>query len=96
MLVVDSIVPGSHAEAVLEPGDVVCRVEGRVLTHFLELEEILDSAVGSTVALDVERGGQPIHVSVQVTLHTSHSPLCTCSNNAYTPERRLHVSQQAK
>lgn len=66
MLVVDSIVPGSHAEQLLEPGDVVTRVEGRVVTHFLTLEDILDSAVGTSVALDIERGGQPIHATVQV------------------------------
>ena len=66
MLVVDSIVPGSHAEQLLEPGDVVTRVEGRVVTHFLTLEDILDSAVGKSVALDLERGGQPIHATVQV------------------------------
>lgn len=68
MLVVDSIVPGSPAEHLLEPGDVVTRVEGRVVTHFLTLEDILDSAVGSSVALDLERGGQPIHATVQVEL----------------------------
>lgn len=66
MLVVDSIVPGSYAENLLEPGDVVTQVEGKVLTHFLALEDILDSAVGRSVTLDVERGGQPIHVAVQV------------------------------
>lgn len=68
MLVVDSIVPGSHAEHLLEPGDVVIKVEGRVVTHFLTLEHILDSAVNRTVVLDVERGGQPVHVGVQVQL----------------------------
>ena len=68
MLVVDSIVPGSAAEHLLEPGDVVTRVEGRVITHFLTLEDILDSAVGKSVALDLERGGQPVHATVQVQL----------------------------
>ena len=66
MLVVDSIVPGSAAEHLLEPGDVVTRVEGRVVTHFLTLEDILDSAVGKSVTLDLERGGQPVHATVQV------------------------------
>ena len=70
MLVVDSIVPGSYAENLLEPGDVVTQVEGKVLTHFLALEDILDSAVGRSVTLDVERGGQPIHLAVQV--HPRH------------------------
>lgn len=68
MLVVDSIVPGSHAEQLLEPGDVVIQVEGRVVTHFLTLEDILDSAVNKCVVLDVERGGQPVRATVQVKL----------------------------
>ncbi|KAL3161157.1 hypothetical protein ABBQ38_009528 [Trebouxia sp. C0009 RCD-2024] len=66
MLVVDSIVPGSHAEHLLEPGDVLIKVEGRVVTHFLTLEDILDSAVNKAVVLEVERGGQPVRVTVQV------------------------------
>ena len=104
MLVVDSIVPGSHAgkdehlltlmrlgtahlllksqprsfhaEHLLEPGDVVTRVEGRVVTHFLTLEDILDSAVGKSVALDLERGGQPVHATVQVQLLSSGIKFC--------------------
>lgn len=68
MLVVDSIVPGSHAEHLLEPGDVLIKVEGRVVTHFLTLEDILDSAVNKAVVLEVERGGQPVRVTVQVKL----------------------------
>jgi hypothetical protein len=32
----------------------------QVVTHFLPLEEALDSAVGGTVELSLERGGKPI------------------------------------
>lgn len=78
MLVVDSIVPGSYAEKLLEPGDVVVKVKGRVLTHFLTLEDILDSAVGGTVTLDVERDGQPIHAAVQVSVHNVSLSLSYC------------------
>ena len=68
MLVVDSIVPDSCAEGLLEPGDVVIRVHGRVVTHFMTLESILDDAVGSSVSLSLERGGRPVQVNVQVML----------------------------
>ena len=68
MLVVDSIVPGSFAEGLLEPGDIVTKVDGRVMTHFLALEETLDSRVGEAVSLDLERGGKPLEAQVQVLL----------------------------
>jgi S1-C subfamily serine protease len=68
MLVVDSIVPGSFAEGLLEPGDVITRVEGKVVTHFLALEDTLDSSVGATVTLNVERGGQPLQATIKVCL----------------------------
>ena len=66
MLVVDSTVPGSFAEGLLEPGDIVTKVEGRVVTHFLALEDILDSSVGGTVSLELERGGKAFQANVKV------------------------------
>lgn len=60
MLVVESVVPGGPAAGSLQPGDVLVRVDGRVVTHFLPLEEALDDAVGGHVTLGVERGGQEL------------------------------------
>ncbi|GBF93978.1 protease Do-like [Raphidocelis subcapitata] len=81
MLVVDSVVPGSPADGVLEPGDVLVRVGGQVMTHFLPLEEALDAAVGGSVRLRLERGGEPIDVDMAVTdLHS------------VTPSRLLEVA----
>ena len=68
MLVVDSVVPGSFAEGLLEPGDIITRVEGKVVTHFLALEDTLDSSVGATVTLNVERGAQPLQATIKVSL----------------------------
>ena len=80
MLVVDSVVPGSAADGALEPGDVLVRVNGAVVTHFLPLAEALDAAVGGSVALSIERGGAAREVEVKVTnLH------------AVTPSRLLEV-----
>jgi PDZ domain len=42
MLVVESVVPGSMSDGVLEPGDVLVRVNGEFITHFLPLEDTLD------------------------------------------------------
>ncbi|GJP62152.1 hypothetical protein CLOP_g19245 [Closterium sp. NIES-67] len=81
LLVVDSVVPGGPADGRLEPGDILVRVNGKVLTQFLALESILDDAVGATVTLDVERGGTPLSLTLSV--HDLHS---------VTPDRFLELS----
>lgn len=67
LLVVESTVPGSPADGVLEPGDVLVRVQGEVVSHFLQLEELLDGSVGHTIELLLERGGKPLKVQLPVT-----------------------------
>jgi S1-C subfamily serine protease len=49
MLVVDGIIPGSAVDGLLQEGDVLVKVEGRVITHFLPLEELLDEHVSKKV-----------------------------------------------
>lgn len=43
MLTVDQIISGGPADGVLEPGDVLVRVNGALVTHFHPLEEVLDN-----------------------------------------------------
>ncbi len=57
MLVVQDVLPGSPAEGQLQPGDVLVRVDGRLVTTFEPLAGILDGSVGRTIELEVERGG---------------------------------------
>ncbi|RID64589.1 hypothetical protein BRARA_E03515 [Brassica rapa] len=66
MLVVDSVVPSGPADKHLESGDVLVRVNGTVLTQFLNLENLIDDSVGQIVELEIERGGQPLTVNVSV------------------------------
>lgn len=80
MLVVDSVVPGGPGDGVLEPGDVLVRLNGRFVFGFLEMEELLDGAIGvgsqdpfssgSTdarkVDVEVQRGGKSVTATVQV------------------------------
>jgi S1-C subfamily serine protease len=46
MLVVESLVPGGPAHKLLEPGDVLLRANGEVVTQFLSFEILLDDNVG--------------------------------------------------
>lgn len=57
MLVVDSVVPGGPGYKNLEPGDVLVRVNGEVITQFLKLETLLDDSVNKNIELQIERGG---------------------------------------
>lgn len=58
MLVVSEVQPGSAAERVLQPGDILVRVNGELVTTFDPLDEIMDDAVGKTVKLEIRRGTQ--------------------------------------
>jgi S1-C subfamily serine protease len=80
MLAVAEVVPGGPAAGVLQPGDVLVRVQGRLVTEFLPLETAVDDAVGGEVELAIERGGEPLAVKLRVAdLH------------AATPESYLEV-----
>ncbi|KAK4346745.1 hypothetical protein RND71_033084 [Anisodus tanguticus] len=81
MLVVDSVVPGGPAHNHLEPGDVLIRIYGEVITQFLKMETLLDDGVGQKVELQIERGGTPL--TVELLVQDLHS---------ITPDRFLEVS----
>lgn len=66
MLVVEQIVPGGSGEKALEVGDILVRVDGVLTTEFIPLETVLDGSVGKKVRFEVERGGKPIAVEVEV------------------------------
>lgn len=66
MLVVDSVLPGGPADGKLQPGDALVRLNGTFMTAFLPMEELLDSAVGQSVNLEVDRAGRTVEVSVTV------------------------------
>ncbi|MFI4869212.1 MAG: trypsin-like peptidase domain-containing protein [Steroidobacterales bacterium] len=57
LLVVWDVQPGSASDGVLEPGDILVRVNGQLVTRFEPLEAVLDDAVGAAVELQLQRGG---------------------------------------
>ena len=71
MLVVERVQPGSASDKLLNPGDVLVRVNNQLLTGFEPLEAVLDDAVGGKVQLELERGGKPF--SVQLTVDDLHA-----------------------
>src|SRR6516162_2456043 len=72
MLVVTEVLPGSPSEKVLQPGDILLRLNGRYMAQFEPLEEVLDSSVGSDVELELERGGKLVSAKLPVgDLHAS-------------------------
>ena len=80
MLVVSKVLPGSPSSGVLQPGDILVRVNGHYVTQFEPLEALLDDNVGGTVELSLERGGQSVTARLPITdLH------------AITPDSYLQV-----
>jgi S1-C subfamily serine protease len=71
MLVVTEVQPGSPTEGVLQPGDVLVRLNGRLVSEFDPVNELLDDSVGRQVELEAERGGVP--VTVQLTVQDLHA-----------------------
>jgi pro-apoptotic serine protease NMA111 len=74
MLVINEVLPGSASFGVLQAGDVLVRLNGRYVTQFESLEEVLDSSVGSTVNLELERGGKPLSEKLPVSALNSITP----------------------
>ncbi|CRG90839.1 Pro-apoptotic serine protease nma111 [Talaromyces islandicus] len=71
MLVAEIVLPEGPGDGKLQEGDVLLKVNGELLTQFVRLDDILDSSVGQSVKLLVQRGGQDLEVECEVgDLHT--------------------------
>ena len=66
MLVVNQIQPGSAAQGALQIGDILLRIDGRLVTEFGGLEDALDDAVGKPLLVQVQRRGRVIERTLPV------------------------------
>jgi S1-C subfamily serine protease len=66
MLVVDDVQPGSSADAVLSPGDILVAVDGKPIPEFFALEDVLDNHVGLKIKLEVQRGSATLQHDLAV------------------------------
>jgi S1-C subfamily serine protease len=74
MLVVSEVLPGSASASVLQPGDILIRANGKFITQFEPLDDLLDSAVGGKVELELERGGKAVSASLPIADLNSITP----------------------
>jgi len=71
MLTVEQVIPDSPAAGKLQPGDILIRMNGELVTEFIPLAALLDDTVGGEVEIAIERGGRPITETVLVSdLHS--------------------------
>ena len=66
MLVVDGVQPGSGADGVLAPGDILVAIDGKPIPEFFSLEDVLDGHVGQRVELEMQRGNATVKHSLEV------------------------------
>src|SRR5208283_3943355 len=66
MLVVDDVQPGSAADGVLAPGDILVGMDGKPIPEFFALEEVLDGHVGQKIEVEVQRGRETLHHGLDV------------------------------
>lgn len=66
MLVADEVQPGSAADGVLSPGDILVTIDGKPVPEFFALEDVLDNHVGQQINVEVQRGNETLHHALEV------------------------------
>ncbi|KAH8173010.1 PDZ-like domain-containing protein [Sarocladium implicatum] len=66
MLVAEIVLPEGPSDGKIKEGDVLVKVNGQMLTQFLRLDDILDSNVGNTIKVLLQRGGEDVEVEIEV------------------------------
>ncbi len=66
MLVVEDVQPGSGADGVLSPGDILVAIDGKPIAEFFALEDVLDAHVGQQVTVEVQRGRETLRHAFDV------------------------------
>ncbi|ODQ82638.1 hypothetical protein BABINDRAFT_159183 [Babjeviella inositovora NRRL Y-12698] len=80
LLVAEVVLPQGPADSQLKEGDVLISINGQNISTFIKVDDILDSSVGQTIDLVVQRGGVVTPATLRVgDLH------------AITPNRYLQV-----
>lgn len=74
MLVAETVLPDGPADGKVQVGDILVKVNNELLTSFITLDAILDSSVGSTVELLLQRGGEDHRVTLSVQDLTTITP----------------------
>ena len=66
MLLVRQTLPGGVAQGKLEEGDILLRINGELVTHFIRLAEVLDGSIGESLEFTIVRRGQEQNLTLEV------------------------------
>ena len=66
MLTVSQVIPGAPSDGKLQPGDILVRIDGELVTEFVPMAALLDDNVGRKIAIELERGGRSLTEEVVV------------------------------
>ncbi len=66
MLVAEDVQPGSVADGVLAPGDILVAIDGKPIPEFFALEDVLDGHVGRQISVEVRRGRETLRHALTV------------------------------
>lgn len=66
MLVVQDVQPGSGADGVLAPGDILVTIDAKPIPEFFSLEDVLDNHVGQPISVETQRGRGTLRHSLDV------------------------------
>lgn len=66
ILVAERVIPQGPSDSKIKVGDILIKVNGRLLAQFKYLDDILDSSVGRVLGLLLQRRGRDVEVEVEV------------------------------
>jgi len=66
MLAVEQVIPKSPAAGKLQPGDILIRMNGELVTEFIPLAALLDDNVNNEIEIELERGGRSVTESILI------------------------------
>jgi len=66
MLTVSQVIPGGVAENILEPGDILLRIENNLIMDFVALESLLDDSIAQTLNVEIIRQGVKSTIEIEV------------------------------
>ena len=66
LLVVNQVISGGPADLLLQPGDILLSVDGKVISTFTPLDELMDDSVGKSLNVRIQRGGKLLSEDIKV------------------------------